>query len=70
MSGWYVEVCASKKSPECSMAVELEFGIVCSMLGEMGDEMALQRSSVKMLIQFFFRLFFVKQYVKDKKKTT
>lgn len=35
--------------------MELEFGMmfVCSMLGEIGDEMALHRSSAKMLIQFF-----------------
>lgn len=43
----FVEVCASKKSPECS----LELGMfVWSMLGEMGEEIALHRSSVKMLI--------------------
>lgn len=51
-------VCASKKSPECSMAVELEFGMMfeCSMLGVIGEEMALQRSSAKMLFQFSFNV--------------
>jgi hypothetical protein len=51
-----VVACASKKSPECSMAVELEFGMMfeCSMLGVIGEEMALQRSSAKMLFQFLF----------------
>lgn len=41
------------------MALELEFGMmfVCSMLGVIGEEIALHRSSVKMLIQFF-SLFF------------
>lgn len=60
MSGWYVEAWASKKSPECSMAVELELEIVCSMHGEMGEEMALHRSSVNMLIQFLSLLDFSK----------
>jgi hypothetical protein len=38
------------------MAVELEFGMMfeCSMLGVIGEEMALQRSSAKMLFQFMF----------------
>ena len=44
-------MCASKKSPQCS-TLELEFGMMleCSMLGEIGDEMALHLSSAKMLI--------------------
>jgi hypothetical protein len=38
-------VCASKNSPECSVAVELEFGMmfVCSTVS--GDEMGLHFSS-------------------------
>lgn len=48
-------MCASKKSPVCSVAVELEFGMVlCSMLGVIGEEIALHRSSGRMLIQFRF----------------
>lgn len=37
------------------MALELEFGMMfeCSMLGVMGEEMALHRNSGKMLFQFY-----------------
>lgn len=43
------------------MVLELEFGMmfVCSMLGEIGEEMALHRSSAKTLFQFFYIIFHV-----------
>jgi hypothetical protein len=49
---WYVWVGASRKSFVCSIVLELKFGMTeeCSMLGEIGDDIALHRSSGKLLI--------------------